>query len=833
MVDFNKIAKKWQNRWEKDNIFATKISKNKQKYYVLEMYPYPSATLHIGHLRNYSIGDCIARFMRMNCFNVLYPMGYDSFGLPAENAAIKNKADPREWTESNIKAIKRQQKSIGLSYDWSREIASHRESYYKWNQWIFLKMFEKGLAYRKKSPVNWCPSCKTVLANEQVIDGKCWRCSSEVEIKDLEQWFFKITKYAKELLNDLDKLRDWPEKVKIMQKNWIGKSEGTLVNFKLKDTDENLPVFTTRPDTLYGVTFMVFAPEHPKVLELVKGTKYEKDVKKFINEVVIKEKFERTSEESEKKGMFIGKYAVNPLNNEKIPIYIANFVLLDYGTGMIMAVPAHDQRDFEFAKKYKIPIKVVISSSDFDLNEKKMDRAYIGEGKLINSGEFNGLNNKDAIDYITKYIEKNKLGKKTVQYKLRDWLISRQRYWGTPIPIIYCGKCGVVPVPEKNLPVKLPKDVKFTGEGNPLLTSGSFVNVKCPKCKGEAKRETDTMDTFVDSSWYFFRFCDSKENKLPFSKGAEYFMPVNQYIGGIEHAILHLLYARFFTKVLRDLKLTKVSEPFTRLLTQGMVTKDGAKMSKSLGNVVDPSWIIDKYGPDTARLFILFAALPERELEWNDKGVEGSFKFLNRIYNLVNDKPKFRKDINNKDKFIISKTNSTIKQVTEYINDFKLSLAIGSLMELVNSINRYKKQEVNEKIYHECLKDLILLFSPFCPHISEELWEKIGNKNYISMEKWPKFDSNKINKKAEELEELLHNTISDINEILKLINKKAKKVIIYSIPKEKSLFNENKELLEDELDLEIQVYAVNDKDKYDPSNKSKKAKPGKPAIYIE
>ncbi len=778
MVDLNKIGKKWQREWEKKEIFRLKTDPKKKKYYCLEMFCYPSSTLHMGHLRNYSLGDCLARYKRMKGFNVLYPVGFDSFGLPAENAAIKHKKEPKEWTEKNIKLIKEQLKSIGLSYDWSRELATHTPQYYKWNQWIFLRFLEKGLVYRKKAAVNWCDSCNTVLANEQVISGKCWRCDNKVEIKELEQWFFKISKYAEELLRDLKKLKEWPEKVKVMQENWIGRSEGTLVDFKLKDSEEKISIFTTRADTLYGVMFMVYAPEHPKVLELVEGTKYEKKVKEFINKVVIEEKFSRTDESKEKEGMFIGKYAINPLTNEEIPIYIANFVLVEYGTGVVMGVPAHDQRDFEFAKKYGINIKVVINPQGYDLNPEKMSRAYVEEGKLVNSGEFNGENNLDAIEKITKYLEKKKLGKKTVQYKLRDWLVSRQRYWGTPIPVVYCDRCGIVPVSEKNLPVKLAEDVKFTGEGNPLATSKKFVNTKCSKCNGKARRETDTMDTFVDSSWYYIRYCDPKEKKKPFDKGARYWMPVDQYIGGIEHAILHLLYSRFFVKALRDLGLINTDEPFTRLLTQGMVIKDGAKMSKSLGNVVDPSEIIDKYGADTARLFILFAAMPEKELEWSDKGVEGSYRFLRRVYSLL-ENVEYRNSLENKDKLMLSRLHNCIKNVGENIDDLKFNKAIVNLMEFVSSLNKYKEDKVNKKIFNECIENIILMLAPFVPHICEEMWEKIKKKGYVSLEKWPKYDKKKINEEVEYYDSFLGNTVGDIGSILKLVKVKAKKIKLF------------------------------------------------------
>lgn len=760
MVDFNKIAKKWQARWEKKKIFKVREDSKKNKYVNLEMFPYPSSGfgLHMGHARNYSIGDVYARFKRMQGFNVLYPMGYDAFGLPAENAAIKANSYPKKFTEDAIKTFVKQQKELGLSYDWDRVIATCYPEYYKWNQWFFLKFFEKGLAYKKKAPVNWCETCGTVLANEQVVDGKCWRCHNEVSIKQLEQWFFKITDYAEKLLKDLDKLEGWPERVKTMQQNWIGRSEGTMVNFKMKDSEEIIPIFTTRPDTLYGVTFMVYAPEHPKVLELVKGTGYEKKVKEFIAKVVVQEKFSRTAEEQEKEGMFIGEYAINPLTGDEIPIYIANFVLLEYGTGAIMAVPAHDQRDFEFAKKYDIPTKIVIQPPDHELHVEKMHRAYVEDGVLVNSEQFNGTNNREAIEEITKYLEKKCLGQKTVQYKLRDWLISRQRYWGTPIPIIYCDKCGIVPVPEKDLPVKLPEDVRFTGEGNPLANLKKFVNVKCPKCKGDARRETDTMDTFVDSSWYFLRYCSPKESKKPFdAKKIKYWMPVDQYIGGIEHAVMHLLYSRFFIKALKDLKLVNFDEPFTRLFNQGMLHKNGFVMSKSRGNIVTQDEISEKYGIDTARLFLLFVALPDKDVEWSDQGVEGSYRFLNKIYRLLE-----KKITNKTNKRLENKTHKTIKEVTQHINEFKFNLALISIMGFTDYLA--SEEEVNK----ESLETLVKILSPFAPHLAEEMWEKLGHKKFVSLEKWPKHDDKKIDVKAEAEEEMVQQTITDIRKVLEL-----------------------------------------------------------------
>ncbi len=776
MAIFTGLDRKWQKKWAEASLFKVTEDPEKPKFYCLEMFPYPSGKLHMGHVRNYTIGDALARFKRMSGFNVLYPMGYDSFGLPAENAAIKNQSHPSDWTEKCIQQMEEQQKQLGLSYDWDREVITCRPDYYKWNQYIFLKFMEKGLVTRKKSALNWCNDCGTVLANEQVENGTCWRCHKAVEIRELEQWFYKITDYAEELLNDLEKLEHWPERVKVMQKNWIGKSKGTLVNFTLKNPPKGmsaqLPIFTTRPDTLYGVTFMVFAPEHPQVLELVKGTKYEEKVHEFINRVVLQEKFSRTAEDKEKEGMFIGCHAINPLTGEEVPIYIANFVLMEYGTGCIMAVPAHDQRDFEFAKKFDIPLKIVISPQSNNLKIEKMTEAYTEEGVLVNSGEFDGQNNRDAIDKITKHLQSKRCGKGTFQYKLRDWLISRQRYWGTPIPIVHCEKCGAVPVPYDQLPVELPRKATFSGKGNPLAGVTEFVNTTCPKCNAPAKRETDTMDTFIDSSWYFFRYCDPKNDQLPFSHPTTHWMPVDQYIGGIEHAILHLLYARFFTKALRDCGLTNINEPFTRLLCQGMVIKDGAKMSKSLGNVVDPGAIIDQYGTDTVRVFMLFTSLPEKELEWNDDGVAGSFGFLKRVFSLVEENIEGKTmEQGNKEKHLISKMHKTIKRVSELIEQFKFSLAIGAIMELVNALYKYKEGEIHKDVYDNCVKHLALLIAPFAPHIAEEMWEKLGQEGFISVAPWPSFDESKIDEQAEAAEGLVHETLSDINRVMKFVGK--------------------------------------------------------------
>lgn len=778
-LNLKSIAKKWQNVWKETHAFKVSEDPSKKKFYCLEMFPYPSGKLHMGHVRNYSLGDSYARFKRMQGYNVLYPMGYDSFGLPAENAAIKHKEDPEEWTASCISMMREQQEQLGFSYDWDRIVETYKPEYYKWNQWIFLKFYEKGLVYRKKSAVNWCPHCKTVLANEQVIDGRCWRCHTKVEVKHIEQWFLKITAYADELLKDLDQL-DWPERVKVMQRNWIGRSEGTLVNFKLENSDKNLQVFTTRPDTLFGVTFLVIAPEHPIVPELIKGTDKEEEVKEFVRRVVIEEKATRTAEDKEKEGIFTGKYAVNPVNGEKVPIYLANFVLLDYGTGIVMAVPTHDQRDFEFAKKYNIPMKLVIKPKDKDLKVEDMKEAYEGEGVLINSGDFNGLDNEEAKEKITKYLEEKGWGKKTVQYKLRDWLISRQRYWGTPIPMIKCPKHGYVPVPYEDLPVLLPKDVQFTGEGNPLKTSENFVKTKCPICGEEAERETDTMDTFFDSSWYFLRYTSPREDKLPFNKEAvKYWMPVDQYIGGIEHAVLHLLYSRFFTKALRDIGLLDFDEPFKRLLTQGMVLKDGEAMSKSKGNVVDPGEIIDKYGPDTARFFVLSAASPEKELEWSTEGVDKVYKFLNKVLEAFSGLKKTNEEINyenlnSKEKYILSKTHSLIKEIAEDITNFRTNIALLKLTNLTNEVIK-SKDKLSEAVLNEVAEKITLMLAPFTPHMCEEIWHYIGHDTLISLEKWPEQNKNFIDEKLEKLHTIKDKVKSDLINTKNLVQKKTGK----------------------------------------------------------
>ncbi|MDY2995512.1 MAG: leucine--tRNA ligase [Baileyella intestinalis] len=752
--DFNAIEKKWQKVWEDENAFGTSEDFTKEKFYDLEMFPYPSGKLHMGHVRNYSIGDVIARFKRMKGYNVLHVMGWDSFGLPAENAAIKHNIPPAEWTDSNIAEMRRQLKSLGFSYDWDRETATCKEDYYKWMQWLFIQFFNKGLAEKRDSSVNWCPSCQTVLANEQVVEGCCERCHTPVTKKYLSQWYLKITDYADRLLKNLDELPGWPDKVKMMQKNWIGRSTGAELEMKIKDTDKELTVYTTRPDTIFGVTFMVLAPEHPYVSELVAGTEYEEAAKAYIEECKHKSEIERTSLSKEKTGVFIGHYCVNPVNGKEIPIFISDYVMMDYGTGAIMGVPAHDQRDFDFAKKFDLEIIPVIDTHDPDVDFNNMTEATPAEGTMFNSGKYDGMNNKDAIKEITKDFHQKGIGREKVNYKLRDWLISRQRYWGCPIPMIYCEDCGWVPEKEENLPVRLPIDVEFTGKGDsPLTTSADFQNTTCPCCGKPAKREIDTMDTFMDSSWYFLRYCDPHNSEKPFDKEkADYWMNVDQYIGGVEHAILHLLYARFFQMVLHDLGLVEAEEPFKNLLTQGMVIKDGTKMSKSIGNVVSPEEIQQRYGSDTARLFILFAAPPEKELDWSDSGVEGSYRFLNRVYRLVYDYiENIRGEVvtdsrieirNERDKSLNYTLNGTIKKVTEDAGGrYSFNTAISSIMELVNELYKYKQSgEINIPLMELAINDLLLILNPFTPHITEELWSDMGHKERVYQTPWPEYD---------------------------------------------------------------------------------------------
>ncbi|MBT8762686.1 leucine--tRNA ligase [Desulfohalobiaceae bacterium Ax17] len=753
------IEQKWQEIWEKEKYFQVTHKDDRPKYYVLEMFPYPSGRIHMGHVRNYSIGDVVARLKRMQGYNVLHPMGWDAFGLPAENAAIKRNVHPAKWTYENIDYMREELKRLGYSYDWSRELATCHPKYYKWEQLFFLKFLEKGLVYRKKSPVNWCPKCQTVLANEQVEEGLCWRCDSLVEQKELEQWFLRITDYAEELLDFLPKLSSgWPERVLTMQRNWIGKSEGMEIDFSVDGMDESITVFTTRQDTLYGATFMSLAPEHPLVEKLIQGTDQEQDVRAFIQKVAQMDRTVRSSEDLEKEGVFTGRYCINPVTGIKMPIYVANFVLVEYGTGAVMAVPAHDQRDFEFARKYNLPIKVVIQPEDTVLEPDTMDAAYTEKGYLVNSGQFNNLPNEEAKIKLAEYLEEKGLGKRTVNYRLRDWNISRQRYWGAPIPVVYCEKCGIVPVKEEDLPVVLPLDVKTRPDGrSPLPEYEEFLHTTCPRCNGPAKRETDTMDTFVESSWYFARYTDARKDDAPFDPEAlKYWLPVDQYIGGIEHAILHLLYSRFFVKALRDLGYMEIDEPFANLLTQGMVLKDGAKMSKSKGNVVDPDEMINRYGADTVRLFCLFAAPPEKDMEWSDSGIEGAHRFLNRLWRLVQELLPILSPVgvaievdgdslSSPEKELRRKEHETIFKVSRDVKDkFQFNTAIAAIMELTNTLyglkEELKQSENGQKLLSSAISTALVLLSPIAPHICEELWEQMGYKTRLAEVSWPEYD---------------------------------------------------------------------------------------------
>ncbi len=837
--DFKKIESKWQKKWEEKKIFSVKEGKGTAskgvphkgaKFYVLDMFPYPSGTgLHMGHAFVFSLGDIFVRFKRLQGYNVLYPIGYDALGLPAENAAIKAGVHPKDYTKKSIANFMKQQKAMGWSYDWNRVISSANSDFYKWDQWIFLKMLEKRIAYRKKAAVNWCPKCNTVLANEQVINGCCWRHEeTNVEIKHLEQWFFRITDYAEELLDGLEKI-DWPERAKKLQRNWIGKSVGTEIDFKVipqgmtskEASDKSWKIFTTRPDTIYGVTFMVVSLQHSRLMELV-TKEQEKDVVKFLKK--LKSVSEKELENMEKEGVFTGSYAINPINGEKVPVWAGNFVLADYGSGMVMAVPAHDQRDFEFAKKYGIKIKQVIKGGNVK------EKAYAGDGGLINSGNFSGLVSREAKEHITRFLKGKKLGRKRIQFKLKDWLISRQRYWGTPIPIVYCDECGIVPVPEKDLPIKLPEKVKF-GKGNPLKTNEKFVNAKCPKCGGKARRETDTMDTFVNSSWYYLRYCDPKNNKKIFDpKKTNYWCPIDQYIGGPEHITMHLIYVRFYTKFLRDLGLLNFDEPALRYFTQGIVhAADGEKMSKSKGNIVEPLDMINKFGADTLRLGLVSFASADKNTNWDEKIVAGSHKFLKKVFEYFSDLKFGRVDA-----IIESKLNKTIKLIIGDIESFKHNLAVIKIRQLFNS---FYEKSIDKKTAESFLK----MFYIYCPHITEELWEKIKGKGFISLAEWPKVNEKKIDENFEKQEEAVEKLREDVNNIKKIIGhhgrtpkdfgkkslqgaKKNLKAYVYVLPKELNIYQ----------DIEgVEVFAVNDKDKYDPENKSKKAKPGKPAIYLE
>jgi leucyl-tRNA synthetase len=782
--DFAAMEKKWQQKWADSNIFRVKEEHGKKKCYVLEMFPYPSAAgLHMGHIRNYAMGDAFARFRRMQGWNVLYPMGYDAFGLPAENAAIQSKTHPKKYTEAAIAGIKKNQRSLGLSYDWSREIATCHPEYYKWNQWVFLKMFENNLAYKKEAPVNWCPKCETVLANEQVEEGRCWRCSSEVVEKHIDQWFFRITKYADELLADLEKLGGWPERIRIMQENWIGKSHGVDIHFRLEGARKILPTFTTRCDTVFSVTFIAVAPEHPMIEKLMAGTGREEEARSFVAKIKKESLVDRTNEEKEKEGVFTGRYAINPVNGEKVPIWIANFAVM-YGSGIVMC-DAHDKRDFRFARKYGIPLKFVISKNGKPSDPKDHNDAFTDDGILFGSGPFNGMKNIEALPKMADWLESKGFGKKVVNYKLRDWGISRQRYWGTPIPVMYCEKCGIVPVPETDLPVILPEDVHFTGHGNPLAGHKKFIETHCPKCKGPARRETDTMDTFVDSSWYFLRYCDPKTPHMFSKEAVKYWMPVDQYIGGAEHAVMHLLYARFFVKVLRDFGLLDFDEPFIRLFNQGIVYKDGHKMSKSFGNVVTQEEIGNMYGIDTARLFLLFMASPDSQMEWSDEGISGVFRFIMRLWGLVNDAGglDFRKgELATNDLMMESRLHSSIKKITQTMEEFRFNLTIGGLMELFNSLQKYadSAQKPNRKVFDECLESLIVMLSPFAPHITEECWEILGKRPFVSVHPWPTADEKRIDREMELGERMVEQTMADIQEVMKLAKiEKPGKISLY------------------------------------------------------
>jgi leucyl-tRNA synthetase len=748
--NFEEIESKWQKIWEEKKTFKAEFDDKKDKFYCLEMFPYPSGKIHMGHVRNYSIGDVIVRLKKMKGNNILHPMGWDALGMPAENAAIKNNTHPETWTLENIEFMKKQLKQMGFGYDWDREVATCLPDYYRWNQLIFIKMYEKGLVYKKKSEVNWCPSCKTVLANEQVVDAGCWRCDSIVESKELNQWFLKITDYADELLSAHKELEKWPSKVITMQENWIGKSKGAGVKFKVEDTDLEIDIFTTRLDTIYGSTFFALSVKHPFVNQLIKDNPQKEEIEAFINEVEQERK--TTREQTEKKGFFTGKYALNPYNGEKTPIWLANFVLIEYGTGAIMSVPAHDERDFEFAKKYDIPIKRVIVPNKDETYSEDLEEVFSEKGYLINSGEYSGLTTEDATLKMGEFLVKNNLGELKTVYRLRDWGISRQRYWGTPIPMIYCDQCGIVPEAQEKLPVLLPKDVDFTPSGgSPLEKHSEFTKATCPKCASPAKRETDTMDTFFDSSWYFFRY-SGKTNDSPFdTEEASKWMPVDLYIGGVEHAILHLIYARFFTKVFRDFGWTNVPEPFPHLLTQGMVTLGGTAMSKSKGNVVDPGSLIEKYGADTVRLFILFAAPPEKGLEWNDKGVEGAHRFLTRIWNLFHNHVDLLNSTecsslhldDEESKKIYIKLNQTIKKVTEDIEDrFHLNTAIAALMEFFNDFSSSQETiaQKNPGLLKKGFEIMLKLLAPFTPHFCNELWEKLQGETMLEHETWPEYD---------------------------------------------------------------------------------------------
>lgn len=748
------IEKKWQQKWEEEKVYQTEVDPDKKKYYVLEMFPYPSGNLHMGHVRNYSIGDVMARYKRMAGYNVIHPMGFDAFGMPAENAAIKHGVQPAAWTYANIENMKRQQREMGLSYDWEREVETCRPDYYRWTQWLFSLFYKRGLAYKKEASVNWCDTCGTVLANEQVVDGKCWRCDGDVHKKNLSQWFLKITAYADELLQDLSLLPGWPERVKTMQENWIGRSEGLEFSLDVPALGEKISVYTTRPDTAFGITFLALAAEHPLIEKICANHPHADELKGFCHRIHNQSELERTSGTSEKEGLFTGVYAINPFNDQQVQIWVTNYVLAEYGTGAVMGVPSGDQRDWLFATKYGIEKILTLQPKGQELKLDEMTSAYVEkEGVLVNSGKFTGMEMREGAQAIMKEAEAQGFGKRQVNYRLRDWLISRQRYWGAPIPIIHCPKCGSVLVPDEALPVQLPEGVTFAqGTVSPLAQCEAFLNCTCPVCGAPAKRETDTMDTFICSSWYYMRYADPKNDKAPFEQEkVNYWAPVDQYIGGIEHAILHLLYARFFTKVLRDAGLITFDEPFTNLLTQGMVIKDGAKMSKSKGNVVSPEEIIAKYGADTARIFILFAAPPERDLEWSDQGVEGAYRFLHRVWRILlslEEKIRMGADgydtsaLTNEEKELRRILHVTIAKVTEDVKErFTFNTALSSIMELVNAYYAVLDSEtVNAGLVREVGLTLLKLLAPFAPHITEELWQRLGEAGSIHAQRWPVYE---------------------------------------------------------------------------------------------
>ena len=781
------IEKKWQAKWQESNVYKTEMDASRPKYYALEMFPYPSGNLHMGHVRNYSIGDVLARYKTMEGFNVLHPMGFDAFGMPAENAAIKNGVKPSDWTFSNIDNMKRQQREMGLSYDWDREVQTCCQDYYRWTQWLFQLFYKRGLAYKKKAYVNWCDTCGTVLANEQVIDGQCWRCDSVVVKKDLSQWFLKITDYADVLLKDLDLLQGWPERVRIMQENWIGRSEGLEFELEAPELGEKIAAYTTRPDTVYGITFLALAAEHPLVEKICAKSGKAEEIKAFVKKVQSQSDIERTSSESEKEGIGTGLYVVNPFNGNKAEIWITNYVLADYGTGAVIGVPSEDQRDWMFATKYGIEKIITLQPKGQTLVLEEMTEAYTDKaGVLVNSAEFSGMDIKAAMKGIMDKAEAEGFGKRRVNYRLRDWLISRQRYWGAPIPVIYCDDCGEVLVPEDQLPVKLPEDVDFKqGSVSPLAQSKSFVNCTCPKCGKPARRETDTMDTFICSSWYYLRYTDPHNENIPFDKDkVNYWAPVDQYIGGIEHAILHLLYSRFFTKVLKDAGMVDFPEPFTNLLTQGMVLKDGSKMSKSKGNVVSPEEIIGKYGADTARLFILFAAPVDRDLDWSDQGVEGSFRFLRRVWRILEifeDKIKNAPDeydvssLTPEEKELRHVLHVTIQKVTEDIKErFMFNTAISSIMELVNAFYGFQNStDVNAGLVREVAVNLMKMLAPFVPHITEELWSVLIGEGSVHTQKWPGFDEEAIKTAEVEIVLQINGKVRDRIMIASNIDKSA------------------------------------------------------------